>query len=226
MYYATYEVIIGGKYYPVRLVEKKLKRIHMQIKDNEIVVTGYHINQDKANELIFSNQEWVLKHLAISNLCNEKFRFDEFKSFKIFYILGKAYDIEIKKNEYIINNYHFSYKNEIDIAYEQKRIRKYFTFLLDERVDYYKKVFNRDCTITYKDMKSKYGYNHLRKNLICLSTRLIHYPTELIDYIIVHEFCHFVVAPHNKTFYNEVSKYYPDYKKAVKGLKYYRPLME
>ena len=75
-------------------------------------------------------------------------------------------------------------------------------------------------------MKSRFGYNDGNKQIICLSTRLIHLPEYLIDYIIVHEFCHYKVRNHQKEFYQEVSKYYPNYLKAKKELKIYSPLMK
>ena len=49
---------------------------------------------------------------------------------------------------------------------------------------------------------------------------LIHYKPELIDYVIVHELSHFKFMDHSSNFWNEVSKHYPNYKKARKELNY------
>ena len=86
--------------------------------------------------------------------------------------------------------------------------------------NYYKKVFNKNNTVLkFRKMKSRWGVCHITKNYINLSTYLIHVPIHLIEYVIIHEFCHFKYANHSKSFYTEVEKYCHDYKKRVKELK-------
>ena len=48
---------------------------------------------------------------------------------------------------------------------------------------------------------------------------LVHLEKELIDYVIVHELCHFIQPNHSKLFYQEVQKRLPDYKEREKKLK-------
>jgi len=51
-------------------------------------------------------------------------------------------------------------------------------------------------------------------------------PASVIDYLIVHELCHFKYKRHNTEFWNEVDKYYPDYQKQVSWLKEYGATLE
>ncbi|MBO4667613.1 MAG: DUF45 domain-containing protein [Bacilli bacterium] len=221
----TYCFNYQGKDYNVKLINKKVKTYYLRIDDHTVVVTGYNITKEMANNLIISHIKWIDKHLNFETVADDFLNIDDFNDFKIFYLLGNKYDIEMKENKYYLNNHEFSYKT-LNILNEQKRLREFFTYLIEERVNYYKSIFNHDCKIVYKDMKSKYGYNSRSKNLICLSTRLVHLKVELIDYVIVHEYCHFKYYNHQKEFYNEVKKYYPNYKKAMKELKLYSPLMK
>ena len=48
---------------------------------------------------------------------------------------------------------------------------------------------------------------------------LIYIDKELIDYVIVHELCHFIEANHSKQFYHEIEKRIPDYRDKEKRLK-------
>ncbi len=57
------------------------------------------------------------------------------------------------------------------------------------------------------------------KNSICYSWRLMKYPPEAIDYVVVHELAHIKHKNHGKEFYALIRKYLPDYKEREKLLK-------
>ena len=57
------------------------------------------------------------------------------------------------------------------------------------------------------------------KNSICYSWRLMLYPPEAIDYVVVHELAHIVHKNHSAKFYALVAKYLPDYKEREKLLR-------
>lgn len=56
-------------------------------------------------------------------------------------------------------------------------------------------------------------------NSICFSWRLMQYPVEAIDYVIVHELSHIVYKNHSCDFYSLIERYIPDYKMREKMLK-------
>ena len=68
-------------------------------------------------------------------------------------------------------------------------------------------------------MKTRWGVCNRRDNVITLNTELLKKDIDLIDYVIIHELCHFYEANHSKKFWDLVSIYYPDYKNARKRLK-------
>ena len=57
------------------------------------------------------------------------------------------------------------------------------------------------------------------KNSICYSWRLMQYPPEAIDYVVVHELAHIIHKNHGKDFYRTIESYLPDYKNREKLLK-------
>lgn len=86
----------------------------------------------------------------------------------------------------------------------------------------YKKVFNHPNTILkYRKMRSRWGACFINEDMIKLTTHIVHLPMYLIEYIVIHEFCHFTFANHSKDFYQLVSNYCPDYKLRVKEIKKY-----
>lgn len=48
---------------------------------------------------------------------------------------------------------------------------------------------------------------------IIINPQIIAFDREIIEYIILHEFCHLKYKTHSKGFYNLIAEYRPDYKK-------------
>ena len=65
--------------------------------------------------------------------------------------------------------------------------------------------------VSIKSLKSRWGSCSAKRNLNfnCL---LALCPSEVVDYVIIHELCHLKELNHSKKFWAEVSKYCPDYK--------------
>ena len=51
------------------------------------------------------------------------------------------------------------------------------------------------------------------QNSICYSCRLMAYPEEAIDYVIVHELAHIRHKNHSAAFYSFIARFLPDYRK-------------
>jgi hypothetical protein len=59
-------------------------------------------------------------------------------------------------------------------------------------------------------MKSRWG-SCSSTGVITLNSRLVEYPSGVIDYVIVHELCHLVHFSHNKQFYRLLTEKMPDW---------------
>lgn len=57
------------------------------------------------------------------------------------------------------------------------------------------------------------------KNSLCFSWRLMDYPDDAIDYVVVHELAHILHKNHGAAFYALVARYLPDYKQRIALLK-------
>ncbi|MBP3300626.1 MAG: M48 family metallopeptidase [Clostridia bacterium] len=57
------------------------------------------------------------------------------------------------------------------------------------------------------------------KNSICYSYRLMAYPKEAVEYVIVHELAHILQKNHSARFYAVVERYLPDWEERRKLLK-------
>lgn len=101
---------------------------------------------------------------------------------------------------------------------------KRFTYeTISERVHFYSQKhrlqFNK---VTIKNQQSLWGSCSTKKNLN-FSKRLIQYPIWMIDYVVCHELAHLTHMNHSQKFWNQVREYFPDYKKARRHLKVWKP---
>ena len=90
-----------------------------------------------------------------------------------------------------------------------------------EEVDQCKMCFRKlpDFTLKKRTMRTRWGVCNKRNLTITLNTELITKDVDLIDYVVIHEMCHFFEGNHGKAFWNLVSQAYPRYKEARKRLK-------
>lgn len=67
--------------------------------------------------------------------------------------------------------------------------------------------------IKIRQMTSRWGSCQPTRGIITLNSRLIEAPKESIEYVVLHEFAHFIHPNHSKEFYGLVAKLMPDWKK-------------
>jgi predicted metal-dependent hydrolase len=116
--------------------------------------------------------------------------------------------------------------NVKDIALKHKLIAKWYDIEC-------RRVFNEIITtiyplfqkygvampkLTIRDMTSRWGSCQPKRNIITLNKRLIAMPRNSIEYVVVHEFTHFLHPNHSKKFYALLSAFMPDWKERKKIL--------
>jgi len=84
--------------------------------------------------------------------------------------------------------------------------------LLADRLEYFNKFYNFSFKrIAIRNQRSRWGSCSSKGNLN-FNYRLCLLPSDLADYIIVHELCHLGQMNHSKQFWQLVAKTIPDYK--------------
>ncbi len=98
-------------------------------------------------------------------------------------------------------------------AEEEARLRAAAKEFLPARTDYYAGLMGlRPQGVRITSARTRFG-SCSANNHICYSWRLMMYPPEAIDYVVVHELAHIPHKNHGREFYACIAKILPDYKK-------------
>lgn len=90
---------------------------------------------------------------------------------------------------------------------------------LPMRVDYWSGIMGLTPTgLKITSARTRFG-SCSGKNSICFSWRLMLYPPEAIDYVVVHELAHIRHHDHSPAFYALVERYMSDWRERMKLLK-------
>ena len=91
--------------------------------------------------------------------------------------------------------------------------------ILPGKLEYYSRLMGVSYgTMRITGARTRYGSCNSQGNL-CFSWRLMQYPDEVIDALVVHELAHRKQMNHQKGFYDEVLKILPDYYDRIRLLK-------
>ena len=72
--------------------------------------------------------------------------------------------------------------------------------------------------IKFKKMISRWGSCHSKRKILTFNINLMYARLECIEYVVLHEFTHFLVPNHSSKFYDELKKVCPDWKVLRKEL--------
>ena len=67
-------------------------------------------------------------------------------------------------------------------------------------------------TLRIPNMDTRWGFCVASKGIITLNKHLLEAPMHCIEYVVMHEFCHFIHPDHSKKFYALLTMLMPDWK--------------
>ena len=102
---------------------------------------------------------------------------------------------------------------------EETRLRELARRVIPGRVEHFAaRMGVRPTGVKITSAKSRFG-SCSGKNSLCFSWRLMAYPPEAVDYVVVHELAHITVKNHSRAFYRLVEQYLPDWRERRELLK-------
>lgn len=216
------------------LTYKSVKNINLRIKPNgDILVSAPHcVDIKKIDDFINSKSELINSTLKKFESRQENNRFSKrYVSGESFRFLGKNLMLKIKQGDKdkIYRDGNFLYlitKNPDNFEKKEKLINKWYseqrTNIYNEiAINVHKEFVKYDIkfpTIKSRKMTTRWGSCQPIKNIVTINSNLIEYPRDCIEYVIMHEFCHFIHQNHSKDFYSLLQIMMPNWKEKKKIL--------
>ncbi len=103
--------------------------------------------------------------------------------------------------------------------YTENELKSEIIELCDNVYPYYERLGVGYPQIKFRKMKSRWGSCHTVKKVLTFNLNLVYAPFECIEYIVYHEFTHFLQADHSPKFYEQLEKVCPNWKERRKRLR-------
>lgn len=226
-------VDIGGEMIEYTLTRRKMKNIRLRITvDGTLAVSApARTSLGEIERVVVKHADWIrsaTKKFAAQIPPTQK---REYYTGEKFLYLGVEYTLVATKNskegvsergEYI-----FLQVRDLDDIERKamlidrwyiKQIVKVFGERFFAQVERFRALFPDDYTLKIRAMTSRWGSCMINKNTVTLNSKLIYADVALLDYVILHELCHFKFKNHDKDFYALLGKLCPNWKEYRKAL--------
>lgn len=187
-------------------------------------------DDEQIANIVTSKHYWIYQGLAEWRDLNATRVLREYKSGEGFLYLGRAYrlllvaeqdePLQLKDGRFMLRR-DLVEKGEIAaartafrdyyIAQGRERIRK--------RVEYYApKVGVASVDVDVRELGNRWA-SCSPSGALAFNWKCMMAPQTIIDYVVVHELCHFYYSDHTDAFWNEVDKVLPDYRERKEWLR-------
>jgi len=224
---------LDGKQLIYYLVRKEIKTVRLTV-DNEmraVVSAPAYVSQKKIGEFVLKHKDFIEKNILKRQEAKDLHDVDTLKTGEQFLLFGKQTKIVSKSYIedkvflegdilYILLEENTSEARQAHFdQFIKKAAKMAFNVSLTKYYPKFSDKIKEKPKITARMMKTKWGSANPSRNRITMNTALVFAPKRLIDYVMVHELCHFYHLDHSKAFYAKLSEIVPDYKEKRKELR-------
>jgi hypothetical protein len=112
----------------------------------------------------------------------------------------------------------FKKKQRLITKYLDTQCREVFEATLKELYPIFQKYGVAMPKLRIREMETRWGSCLAKKGIITLNKRLLEAPPNCIEYVVMHEYCHFIHPDHSKQFYGFLTMLMPDWKQRKEAL--------
>jgi len=187
-------------------------------------------DDEQIADIVTSKHYWIFQGLAEWRDLNATRVLREYKSGEGFLYLGRAYRLLLVVEQDVplqLKGGRFLLRRDLvekgEIAAARAAFRDYYIARgrerIRKRVEYYApKVGVQPADVDVRDLGNRWA-SCSPSGALAFNWKCMMAPQTIIDYIVVHELCHFYYGDHTDAFWNEVDKVIPDYRERKEWLR-------
>ena len=202
--------------YPVEIIFKKNKNTYIRVKNGTVeVCTSRFVSRQRIFSLLEDKKEVIGRMIERD--------YQQQRNQNLFFLLGVHYEISLTEE---FKGVKVDEAQQVIYCSSMSSLEKwqanFMQTLFLRKLEYWAAQFEEDLPsfrMRIRKMKTRWGVCNVSRHVITLNSLLLRYEEDCLDYVIVHELCHFLEANHSKKFWVYVSKYYPNYREIRKKLR-------
>ncbi len=208
------QIQVLNDFVDVIIIRKNNKNIYLRFKEDKklYVTANSFVSEHKIKQLIKDNQKKIEKmYLDVQKKVIDDIYFD---------YLGKQYIIVYDDSlikTFFDNNMILVKNKQVLENFERQECLRIFKLEVEKIKINFPDI--PDFSLKIRKMKTRWGVCNRGNNTVTLNSELLKKDLDLLDYVIIHELCHFYEANHSAKFWFQVSRFYPNYKEARKRLR-------
>lgn len=210
------------------LERKNVKNLNLHVrKDGSVYVSANAaVPAEKIDDFLISKGNFIRN---AQNKFKEQEQYKplpkQYVSGESFHIQGRALRLKVTQNNkdkvYSDGVYLFlDVRDPLDFSQKERLIKRFldrecktvFGEIVETLYPIFQKYGVAPPILRIRNMDTRWGSCLPGKGVITLNKRLLEAPRNCIEYVVMHEFCHFIHPNHSKHFYDFLSMLMPDWK--------------
>jgi len=202
--------------------------LYISVQNGEVVINApWYTTSTQIQQIVEQKKQWILNKISeYEEACEKRKEYTKLKTIKVLgnnydlairYKSIKAPDLSIEQGKIFVtlpNKYKKLQNDEI----VRMLIEKMYDMVAKKEIERAMEKTRIMMQIAPEDYKIQRTNGILAKcvdNKITINPDIAMYSREIIEYIVLHEFCHLKYKNHTKSFYNMIETYMPNYEQYV-----------
>lgn len=221
-------VIADGREINYHLERKTVKNLNLRIrKDGNVFVSANTaVPVEQIDKFVCSKASYVLNAIVkFEEMAQYRPQPKQYVSGETFYVQGRGLRLQLSQapKDSITSDgiyIYLSVKDPNDSEKKRRIVNRFldqqckavFDEIIDELYPMFRKYGVERPVLRIRDMETRWGSCLVKKGIVSLNKRLLEAPRYCIEYVVMHELCHFIHPNHSKQFYNFLAMLMPDWK--------------
>lgn len=221
------EIILKGRRIEYELQIKAVKNINLRIKADRTVFVSASpsVSVQTIEEFLVSKSDYILNALEyyedIARYAPKPKQYVDGESFRIFghdrrLIVVNGTNNAVESDESYIT---LTVKDVSDIEQKRKTMEQWRYSLCRDKIQSlceavypkFQKYGVSYPVLRFRNMVSRWGSCQPKRGVLTFNYALVEAPIFSIEYVVVHEFTHFLQPDHSRRFYQQLAMFMPDW---------------